>query len=169
MAWSDEPWIVEGAAVRVCDCRSGRWLGGGACAGRRAVVGEIQQQPDQLELTSRKAVRVLRENRGVILPWATSRLGPFDVSGDSRLVEMLRATDERQRPDQRRCRCAVGQRDGHHPKRTRGMFIIDFGTTMTEGEAAAYEVALRIHRGARPASSFREQAEETPGALVAAW
>ena len=113
-AWSDEPWVIDGAAVRVslvCFSHAGDAVPGARLDGQP--VDEIYT-----DLTARRGgagvdltgVRRLPENAGVAFMGDTKG-GPFDVTGDQ-AREWLRLPANPNGPDERRCPEAVGERDG---------------------------------------------------------
>ena len=133
MAWSDEPWVVEGAAVRVSIV--GQDDGAEA---ERALDGEpvgtinssLASGPDL------SGAQQLRENAGVGFV-ATVKGGAFDIRGEV-AREMLRTpTNVNGRPNSDVVVPWVNAMDV--TRRPRDMFIIDFGTDMPEAEAADYE------------------------------
>ena len=133
MAWSDEPWLVEGAAVRVSivaqddGSETTRTLDGGR-------VGQINSSlttgPD---LSS--ALRI-PENADVAYV-ATVKGGDFDIPGEL-ARELLRAPSNvngRTNAD-----VVVPWVNGMDiTRRPRDRFIVDFGINMSEPDASAYE------------------------------
>lgn len=130
-AWSDEPWILDGAAVRVSlicfgiDHDLERRLNGQA-------VSEINADlTSDVDLTEAK---VLPENGGISFV-GIQKSGPFDVTGTiarSWLSEPLNANG---RPNSDVLR---PHRNGLDiTRRSRDMWLIDFGDR-NEGEAAFY-------------------------------
>jgi type II restriction/modification system DNA methylase subunit YeeA len=132
LAWADEPWVLEGAAVHVSfvgfddGTEQERHLDG-------QLVSEINADlTSGIDLTG---VRRLPENRGIAFMGDTKG-GPFDISAD--VAETLLAIPN---PDGR------SNRDVVRPwvngldvtRRPRNMWIIDFGTSMPVEEAALYE------------------------------
>ena len=117
-AWSNEPWVIDGAAVRVSlVCFSG--AGDESVAGSRldgAAVDEIYT-----DLTARRdgvgvdltKARRLAQNAGVAFMGDTKG-GPFNISGD-RARNWLRPAREPERPHERRRSEAMGERNGPHP------------------------------------------------------
>ena len=152
MAWSDEPWVVDGAAVRV----------------------SIVAQDDGSEITRRlngEPVREihtgltsgvdvtnahqLSENTGTAFV-ATVKGGAFDIPGEV-AREMLRApTNVNGRPN---ADVVVPWVNGMDiTRRPRGMFIIDFGTDMPAAKAAAYEAPFtHVEEHVRPAREGKRE------------
>ena len=133
MAWSDEPWIVEGAAVRVSivaqddGSETQRALDG-------AWVGTINAN-----LTSGVDVTGagrLRENNGLSFI-GDQKSGAFDIDGDLAREMLRQPTNVNGRPNSDVIVPWVNGLD--LTRRHRGMFIIDFGTQMAESGAASYE------------------------------
>ena len=146
LAWSDEPWVLDGAAVHVSfvgyddGSQRERMLNGHAVS---AINTDLTAG---LDLT--KAVPLL-ENRGIAF-MGDIKAGPFEID-DATATEILR----RPNPDERRNSDVIrpwanGLDIGGRP---RSMWIIDFGLDMPEGEAALYEAAfeyaLRVVRPVR--------------------
>lgn len=139
LAWADEPWVLEGAAVHVSivgfddGSETERALDGHPVANINANLTA------GLDLT--KAQR-LRENFGVAFMGDTKG-GSFDVPGD-----VARSMLECPNPDGRR------NADVVHPwvnglditRRPRDIWIVDFGTSMSHEEAALYEAPFEYVR-----------------------
>ena len=118
-AWSDEPWVIDGAAVRVslvCFSRSDDEF-----------VQETRldgQSVDEIhaDLTAgtdgfgRSISRNSRySKRRCLLPGPNTKNGPFDVSGEIRRAKWLRPSRESERAAQRRCPETVDERHGPDP------------------------------------------------------
>ena len=133
MAWSDEPWIVEGAAVRVSIV--GQDDGSET---ERALDGELVDTINSNLTTGvdLNPAGPLSENRRIGFMGDT-KLGEFDIPG-ALAREMLRQPSNvngRSNSD-----VVVPWVNGLDiVRRPRGMFIIDFGTDMTQAEATDYE------------------------------
>ena len=144
-AWSDEPWVVDGAAVRVslvCFSRtddesvSGVRLDG-------EPVDEIHA-----DLTARRGgagvdltgVRRLAENSGAAFMGDTKG-GPFDVSGDQAREWLGLPANPNGRTNADVLRPWVNGMD--LTRRPTGKWIVDFGWTMSAAEAALYEEPFR--------------------------
>ncbi|MXX48125.1 MAG: class I SAM-dependent DNA methyltransferase [Chloroflexi bacterium] len=133
MAWSDEPWIVEGAAVRVSivaqddGSESARVLDG-------VVVTAIN--PDLTIGIDITKASVLPENQGVSFMGDTKG-GAFNITGAQarEMLESPRNVNGRSNAD-----VVVPWLNGMDiTRRGRDMFIIDFGTATPESDAANYE------------------------------
>ncbi len=140
-AWSDEPWVVDGAAVRVslvCFSQSedeltpGRRLDGEA-------VDEIYT-----DLTARRGeagvdltkARHLPQNAGVAFMGDTKG-GPFDVPGDLAREWLREPTNPNGRPNSDVL--APWMNGMAITRRPADKWIVDFGWTMVKEEAALYE------------------------------
>ena len=138
-AWDDEPWVVEGAAVRVSLISfSGR-------SAREEIA--LDGQPAQeifSDLTAARGgrsvdltrARRLDENRGVAFMGDTKG-GAFDVPGDLARQWLRLPINPNGRPNSDVLRPWVNGLD--LTRRPRDMWIIDFGWQMSETEAAMYE------------------------------
>ena len=135
-AWSDEPWVNEGAAVRVSLlCFGG--LNGDVAVSRLdgAEVASIHADlsaGDGLNLTT---ARPLKENAGVVFMGVT-KVGPFDVPGD-----LARSWFSHPNPHaQSNARVLRPSWNGLDlTRRNRDTWIIDFGCEMSEADAALFE------------------------------
>ena len=144
-AWSDEPWVIDGAAVRVslvCFSRTDDELVSGA---------RLDGQPvDEVfaDLTARHGgagvdltrVRRLPENFGVAF-MGNTKGGPFDVSGDQAREWLRLPANPNGRPNADVLKPWVNGMD--LTRRPAGKWILDFGWTMPEGDAALYEEPFR--------------------------
>ena len=133
MAWSDEPWVVEGAAVRVSivgqddGSEEERQLDGEA-------VSRINSDlTSGLDLTD---ARVLAENRGVSF-MGDIKVGAFDIPGEVARAMLREPSNVNGRPNSDVVMPWMNGLD--ITRRPRDMFIIDFGTNMPEAAAADYE------------------------------
>ncbi len=144
-AWSDEPWVIDGAAVRVslvCFSRADDEL-----TPKRRLDGETVDEI-YTDLTARrgdagvdltKARRLVR-NAGVAFMGDTKG-GPFDVSGDLAREWLQEPTNPNGRPNS----------DVLSPwmnglaitRRPADKWIVDFGLTMVKEEAALYEAPFQ--------------------------
>ena len=132
LAWSDEPWVLDGAAVHIS------FLGYDDGAERCRQLNGVPVASINANLTSGidlTRARRLPQNRGIAFMGDTKG-GPFDVSAE--VAERLLASPN---PDGR------SNQDVVRPwvnglditRRSRDMWIIDFGTDMPIEEAALYE------------------------------
>jgi len=136
-AWSDEPWVVEGAAVRVsivCQDNGAdpeRHLDGKAVEAIHAdLTGGSSTKAD---LT--KAER-LPENLGVSFMGDTKG-GAFDITRDQARAFVMAPPNPNGKENTEVIKPWINGLDV--TRRPRDMFIIDFGVGMPEQEAALYE------------------------------
>jgi type II restriction/modification system DNA methylase subunit YeeA len=144
-AWSDEPWVVDGAAVRVSlicfACVDGGPVSEARLNGRP--VDEIHT-----DLTAKRGgtgtdltvAKRLAENSGVAFMGDTKG-GPFDVSGDLARAWLRLPTNPNGRPNADVLRPWINGMD--LTRRPAGKWIVDFGWNLSEGEAALYEEPFR--------------------------
>ncbi|MFN3828467.1 MAG: class I SAM-dependent DNA methyltransferase [Tepidimonas ignava] len=132
-AWSDEPWVNDGAAVRVslvCFGRSGQ-----AARLDGQEVGEIHADlthATELDLTR---ARALSQNADTAFQ-GTIKVGNFDIPGHT-AREWITLPNPNGRPNADVLRpWANGQDLAGRPSDT---WIIDFGVDMSETDAALYE------------------------------
>ena len=133
MAWSDEPWVVEGAAVRVSIV--GQDDGSETeCSLDGEPVGTINGDlTSGVDLTQ---ARVLAENKASSFMGDTKG-GAFDIPGEVAREMLTQPTNVNGRPN---ADVVVPWVNGMDiTRRSRGMFIVDFGTDASGSEAAAYE------------------------------
>ena len=133
MAWSDEPWVVDGAAVRVSIVAHDD-----GSEPTRILDGQAVEQIDASLATGPdlSLARRIPENGGISYV-ADVKAGKFDISGDlaRRLLQQPTNVNGRSNED-----VVVPWVNGLDiTRRPRDMFIIDFGV-MDEHEAAPYEM-----------------------------
>ena len=144
-AWSDEPWVIDGAAVRVslvCFSRAGD----GSVAGTQ-LDGESVDEI-YADLTARRgavgvdltSVRRLPGNAGVAFMGDTKG-GPFDVTGDQAREWLRLPANPNGRTNADVLKPWVNGMD--LTRRPAGKWIVDFGWTMSAGDAALYEEPFR--------------------------
>ena len=141
-AWSDEPWVVEGAAVRV----SLVCFGGQDLKGQRKLDGQPVSEifPDltgaqgdgTAEAVDLTKVRVLAENAGVAFI-GTQKNGAFDIPGDLARTWLQLPTNPNGKFNQEVVRPWMNGMDV--TRRPSDTWIIDFGVDMPEDEAALFE------------------------------
>ena len=144
-AWSDEPWVINGAAVRVslvCFARAGdEYVAGARLDGQH--VDEIYA-----DLTGRRGeagvdltgVQRLPQNAGVAFMGDTKG-GPFDVAGDQAREWLRLPANPNGRTNADVLKPWVNGMD--LTRRSAGKWIVDFGWMMSEGDAALYEEPFR--------------------------
>ena len=132
-AWSDEPWINEGAAVRVSlvafgpkhDRQEGIRLDGMKVA---SVHADLTASPlgTESQVTNLTVAVPLRENAGASLR-GTTKNGPFDISGDLARSWLTRPNPHgRPNPDVLKPWCNGMDVTRRHSD----TWIIDFGVSM---------------------------------------
>ena len=134
-AWSDEPWVVEGADVRVSlICFSRRDTG---------LVANLDGQDTpriHADLTSGMLdftqVTSQNKNKGVAFQGDIKR-GAFDIPGDLAREWLRLPANPNGRPNSDVLKPWVNGMD--LTRRPRDKWIIDFGWTMSENDAALYE------------------------------
>ena len=144
-AWSDEPWVIDGAAVRVSL----------VCFGHADRVwfpeARLDGQPvDEIftDLTARHGtvgvdltgVRSLPENVGVAFR-GNEKGGPFEVEGGQAHEWLCRLANPNGRTNADVLNPWVNGMD--LTRRPMGKWIVDFGWTMSESDAALYEEPFR--------------------------
>jgi type II restriction/modification system DNA methylase subunit YeeA len=154
-AWSDEPWVVEGAAVRVSL----------VCFGEReptealrldglpapSIASDLAANASDLTKAKR-----LRDNAGVAFMGDTKG-GAFDIPGELARHWLREPLNPNGRPNSDVIRPWVNGLDV--TRRPRDMWIIDFGTTMSEAEAALYqEPFAHVVRDVKPSRTANNRA-----------
>ena len=145
-AWSDEPWINEGAAVRVSLVCFGGSDGDPALLLNSQPVAEIYadltarlEGAAELDLTT---ARVLPENRGVAYQGPV-KVGAFDVPGNMARQWLVLPSNPNGRTN---CDVVRPWANGMDiTRRSSDTWIVDFAT-MTEAEAALYEAPFEYVR-----------------------
>lgn len=136
-AWSDEPWVVDGAAVRVSLICFGEDTGSARLNGTPADRINADLTGVATDLT--RAQR-LSENLGISFMGDTKG-GAFDVSGDVARGWLGLPTNPNGRPNSV---VLHPWRNGLDvTRRSRDMWIIDFGDELSEREAALFEEPFR--------------------------
>ena len=139
LAWSDEPWVLDGAAVHIS------FLGyddGSEQARQLNGVPVAQINADLTSGIDLTRARRLPQNRGIAFMGDTKG-GPFDVSAE--IAKRLLASPN---PDGRSSEDVVRPwvNGLDITRRPRDMWIIDFGTDMPIEEAALYEAPFEYVR-----------------------
>ena len=140
-AWSDEPWVIDGAAVRVSlICFSG-------AADKYRPETRLDGEPaDEIhaDLTARRdgtgidltGTRRVPANVGVAFMGDTKG-GPFDIPGELAREWLRLPANPNRRPNSDVLRPWVNGMD--LTRRPAGKWIVDFGWEMSEADAALYE------------------------------
>jgi type II restriction/modification system DNA methylase subunit YeeA len=133
MAWSDEPWILNGAAVRISivgfdnGFEKERTLNGESVA----VVN-----PDLTSTLDVTNARILSENLEIAF-MGDSKGGPFEITEEHAKRWLALPLNPNGRPNSDVVRPWVNGLD--ITRRPRGMWIVDFGLEMPEETASLYE------------------------------
>ncbi len=137
-AWSDEPWINEGAAVRVSLVAFAPRDHGQVMRLDGQVVGAIHADLTastgggaELNLTQ---VKPLRENTLTSFQ-GSQKIGAFDIPGDL-ARQWLQLPNPHGKPNSEVLKPSWNELDV--TRRPRDSWIIDFGTRLTESDAALY-------------------------------
>ena len=144
-AWSDEAWVNDGAAVRVSLVCFSRVNDG--CVSDARLDGEQVQKiyADLAGGRDRHSVdltqaRRLSENTSVAF-MGHAKGGPFDVPGDLAREWLRLPANPNGRTNADVLKPWINGRD--LTKRSAGKWIVDFGWTMSDREAALYEAPFR--------------------------
>ena len=134
-AWSDEPWVVEGAAVRVSLICFARKKYGLVAHLDGLDTPRINADLTGGELDLTRAIR-LTENQDVAFQGVIKR-GPFDIPGDLAREWLALPSNPNGRPNADVLKPRFNGMD--LTRRPSGKWIVDFGYSMSEDEAALYE------------------------------
>ena len=147
-AWSDEPWVVDGAAVRVslvCFCGADEGLPA-TLDGKRASQINPDLTAGENDLTIAEA---LSQNVNVAFMGDTKN-GPFDIPGCLARNWLCLPANPNGRSNSDILKPWVNGRD--LTRRPAGKWIIDFGSSMNETEAAFYEAPFsHVAENVKPA------------------
>ncbi len=134
-AWSDEPWVVEGAAVRVSLISFARRQ-----AGHPVFLNGIAETQVNADLTAERfdltRAVPLAHNEGVAFQGDIKR-GSFDISGDTARDWLQRPANPNGRLNADVLKPWVNGKD--FTRRPQDKWIVDFGDSMNVAEAALYE------------------------------
>ena len=160
-AWSNEPWVVDGAAVRVslvCFSRADdEFVTGSRLDGAEVdeIYTDLTAQSGGVGVDLTKARR-LAENDGVAFV-GDQKSGPFDIPGDLAREWLRLPANPNGRTNADVLRPWVNGMDV--TRRPAGNWIIDFGLSMQAGEAALYEEPFRwVQEYVRPTWDKQRQA-----------
>ena len=134
-AWSDEPWVVDGAAVRVSLVCFGPKEAGGSGRLNGAAADRIAADLTAGRVDLGKAGRLAR-NAGVSF-MGDIKNGAFDVPGDLAREWLRLPANPNGRPNSDVLKPWMNGMDV--TRRPSGRWIVDFGASMSEAEAALYE------------------------------
>ncbi len=136
-AWQDEPWVVEGAAVRISIvCQDDGSEKNRRVDGSPVTDVHADLTPGVEGAADLTTARVLTENLGISFMGDTKG-GPFDIPGELARELLQRGGNPNGRPNSDVIVPWVNGLDV--TRRPRDMFIIDFGVDMGERDAAMYE------------------------------
>jgi type II restriction/modification system DNA methylase subunit YeeA len=136
-AWSDEPWIIDGAAVRVSLVCFGQGEDSFRLDGKPVAAINADLTAGATNLTR---VRRLAENLNVAFMGDTKG-GPFDVPGKLAREWLQLPLNPNGMPNSNVLRPWRNGMD--MTRRARDMWIIDFGWEMSEQEASLYEAPFQ--------------------------
>jgi len=142
-AQSDRNWVLEGAIVHVS------MVGFDDGAERHHNLDDLVVQEIHSDLSSHGGltnVQRLRENKSVVFRGDTKG-GPFEITGDLASSMLAEPLNPNGRPNRDVVRRWMNAKDV--TGEPRGMWIIDFGTSMPEAVASQYEPTIRIRPRAR--------------------
>jgi len=135
-AWSDEPWAVDGADVRVSMVCFGASDHGEACLDGESVEQIYADLSSDLDLTT---VPSLRENAACSFI-GDQKGGEFEVAGDV-AREWLTIPNPNGMPNSKVLSPWANGRDV--TDRNEGYWIVDFGTDMGQAEASLFDAPFR--------------------------
>ena len=144
-AWADEPWVIDGAAVRVSlVCFS-------CMDDEHAPEVRLDGQPvDEIysDLTAKRGGAGIDMTEAKRLPWnigvafmGDTKGGPFDIAGDLARDWLQLPSNPNERSNADVLKPWVNGMD--MTRRPAGKWIIDFGWGMSEAEVALYEEPFR--------------------------
>ena len=135
-AWSDEPWVVDGAAVRVSlVCFDGNDNGLGPILDGKTVSSiNADLTAGTADITKAKS---LPRNQNIAF-MGDIKNGPFDIAGDLARAWLRLPANPNGRPNSDVLRPWVNGMD--LTRRSSGKWIVDFGPSMERPQAALYEV-----------------------------
>ena len=134
-AWSDEPWIIDGAAVRVSLVCFGAGDAGFPISLNGAAADHIHADLSRDGINLTRASRLSR-NRAVAF-LGVYKNGPFDISGDLARTWLRLPANPNGRPNADVLKPRFNGVD--LTRRPAGNWIVDFGEEMDEADAALYE------------------------------
>jgi len=132
-AWSDEPWVVDGADVRVSLICFGKNRNEFILDGQPANEIHANLSANNMDLT--QAI-ILESNKGRAFQ-GTIKVGSFDITGEEARTFLQMPTNPNSRLNIDVIKPWANGLD--IVRRPRDMWIIDFGCTMKETDAALYE------------------------------
>ncbi|HEX3860431.1 MAG TPA: DNA methyltransferase [Stellaceae bacterium] len=138
-AWKDEPWVIDGAAVRVAI----------VCFSKQEASNPVKLDgfpvvaisPDLRAGLSLGEATPLQDNKGISFI-GTQKNGPFDISGEVARGLLLAPLNPNGRPNADVIRPWTN--GSGLVRRNKDRWIIDFGTDLSEREAALYEKPFKF-------------------------
>ena len=135
-AWADEPWVIDGASVRVSlVCFAPKEGDSSVTRLNGNPVSQINADLTAGGLDMTQAVR-LTNNRSISFAGG-KKYGPFDIAGDLARKWLLLPANPNGRPNAEVLKPWNNGRDV--TRRGADKWVIDFGSSMNETEAALYE------------------------------
>jgi type II restriction/modification system DNA methylase subunit YeeA len=152
MAWSDEPWVIDGAAVRISlvgfdgGLETERSLNGSPVQVIHADLTGAASKGDAIDLTT---ARRLKSNLGIAFQGPV-KVGPFEVPGHLARQWLAMPPNPNGRPNSDVVRpWANGMDVTRRPSDT---WIVDFGVHLLEADAALYQAPYEhVKRVVKPA------------------
>ena len=134
-AWSDEPWVIDGAAVRVSLICFARKDVGLAASLNGVATTRIHADLTEGGVDLTRA-STLAANRSVAF-LGVNKNGPFDIPGDLAREWLRLPANPNGRPNADVLKPRINGMDV--TRRSSDQWIIDFGTSMSAADAALYE------------------------------
>ncbi len=134
-AWSDEPWVIDGAAVRVSLICFARESVGAPVFLNGEETPRVHADLTKGGIDLTQAARLAGNQSTAFL--GVYKNGPFDIPGDLAREWLLLPANPNGRPNSDVLKPRVNGMD--LTRRSSDQWIIDFGSFMTEAEAALYE------------------------------
>ena len=141
MAWSDRPWVLNGATVHVS------MVGFNAIGEQDHTLNGMLVPAINADLTSAldmTTARQLTVNRGIAF-MGTTKGGPFDLDRTTAETMLAAPPNPNGRPNSDVVRPCINGLD--IMRRPRGLWIVDFGAALSEENAALYEAPFEYVRG----------------------
>lgn len=138
-AWSDEPWVLDGAAVRVSlVCFAN------ACPGARLDGSPVSEIHPDLTSSLNLATAVRLTANAELMFMGTTKVGSFDIRGERAREWLQLPLNPNGRPNSDVVRPWWNSLDV--TRRCEDKWVIDFGSDMTDPEAAMYEAPFEYVR-----------------------
>ena len=155
-AWSDEPWVVDGAAVRVSLVCFTQKDAGLLLSLNGTETATINSDLTAGDISLTQAVR-LTANRGIAFMGDT-KVGPFDIPGNLAREWLRLPANPNGQPNADVLRPWINGMD--LTRRPSGKWIVDFGFSMSEPEAALYEMPFAyIEKHVKPVRKRNRERE----------